>query len=85
MILSNGGLFIFILNHKNYLHIPIKPVEIDNATEEKIRKSAEESLTTMKSLSLKIKQKINNLLKHELIDKNMLHIEKYFYNEKKGE
>lgn len=73
------------LSHKTYLHTPIKPVEIDNATEERIRKSAEESLTTMKSLSLKTKQKINNLLKHELIDKNMLHIEKYFYNEKKGE
>lgn len=70
------------LNNKSYLTDPKAPNNMDKALETEIRKSVEDSLIKMKTVSLKMKQKIRNLFRHELLEDKLFNIENYVYNDK---
>lgn len=70
------------LNNKSYQTEPKAPNNMDKAMETEIRKSVEDSLIKMKTVSLKMKQKIRNLFRHELLEDKLFNIENYVYNDK---
>lgn len=70
------------LNNKSYLTDPKAPNTMDKAMETAIRKSVEDSLIKMKTIGLKMKQKIRNLFRHELLEDKLFNIEDYLYNDK---
>lgn len=70
------------LNNKSYLTEPRCPYDMDKAMESEIRKSVEDSLIKMKTTSLKLKQKVKNLFRHELIEDKLFNIENYIYSDK---
>lgn len=69
------------IRSKNYLTIPPAPATMDKETENKIRNQVPDTLIQIKNVLIKYRQKLNQLIKTEVLSNNFINLNQYKFNE----